>query len=153
MVWSLPHGCAERQYQRLLPLAVQLKAGPDLLAALSVRSAPVLVGELLCHQAQHVLGLRSRNRQDWFRLTSVRRMPSLPVPPRTSAALACPRMCCLPEPTSRRRSLWFGSVLHGRDTEESDLDNLIDPMPQTTLFDIGAIRLKGAAKKTENKAR
>ena len=34
----------------------------------------------------------------------------------------------------------FGSVLHGADTEASDLDILIDPTPETTLFDIGAIR-------------
>jgi uncharacterized protein len=34
----------------------------------------------------------------------------------------------------------FGSVVHGQDTEESDLDILIDPTPETTLFDIGAIR-------------
>ncbi|MBW4048484.1 MAG: nucleotidyltransferase family protein [Proteobacteria bacterium] len=35
----------------------------------------------------------------------------------------------------------FGSVLHGKDTERSDLDLLIDPTPETTLFDIGAICL------------
>ncbi|MEW6036643.1 MAG: nucleotidyltransferase family protein [Pseudomonadota bacterium] len=34
----------------------------------------------------------------------------------------------------------FGSVVHGNDTENSDLDLLIDPTPDTTLFDIGAIR-------------
>jgi predicted nucleotidyltransferase len=34
----------------------------------------------------------------------------------------------------------FGSVLHGADTDESDLDLLIDPTADTTLFDIGAIR-------------
>ncbi len=34
----------------------------------------------------------------------------------------------------------FGSVLHGNDTHDSDLDILIDPTPETTLFDIGAIR-------------
>lgn len=34
----------------------------------------------------------------------------------------------------------FGSVLHGQDTDSSDLDILIDPTPETTLFDIGAIR-------------
>lgn len=34
----------------------------------------------------------------------------------------------------------FGSVIHGNDTEDSDLDLLIDPTPDTTLFDIGAIR-------------
>ncbi|MCF6261125.1 MAG: nucleotidyltransferase family protein [Gammaproteobacteria bacterium] len=34
----------------------------------------------------------------------------------------------------------FGSVLYGEDTNDSDLDLLIDPTPETTLFDIGAIR-------------
>ena len=34
----------------------------------------------------------------------------------------------------------FGSVAHGTDREDSDLDILIDPTSETTLFDIGAIR-------------
>ena len=34
----------------------------------------------------------------------------------------------------------FGSVAHGDDTDDSDLDLLIDPTPETTLFDIGAVR-------------
>jgi predicted nucleotidyltransferase len=34
----------------------------------------------------------------------------------------------------------FGSVLHAQDTDSSDLDILVDPTPETTLFDIGAIR-------------
>ena len=34
----------------------------------------------------------------------------------------------------------FGSVLRGEDTEDSDLDILVDPTPETTLMDIGAIR-------------
>jgi len=34
----------------------------------------------------------------------------------------------------------FGSVLHGLDTDESDLDILIDTTEETSLFDIGAIR-------------
>ena len=34
----------------------------------------------------------------------------------------------------------FGSVVHGVDTDGSDLDILVDPTPETTLFDIGAIR-------------
>lgn len=33
----------------------------------------------------------------------------------------------------------FGSVLHGLDSEGSDLDILVDPTDQTTLYDIGAI--------------
>lgn len=36
----------------------------------------------------------------------------------------------------------FGSALHGNDTENSDLDLLVDPTPETTLMDIGAIRYK-----------
>ncbi|CTP87168.1 nucleotidyltransferase family protein [Xanthomonas graminis] len=34
----------------------------------------------------------------------------------------------------------FGSAAHGQDSEGSDLDLLIDPTPETSLFDIGAIR-------------
>jgi predicted nucleotidyltransferase len=34
----------------------------------------------------------------------------------------------------------FGSVLHGDDTEESDLDLLVDPTPETTLLDIARIQ-------------
>jgi predicted nucleotidyltransferase len=36
----------------------------------------------------------------------------------------------------------FGSVIHGTDTDASDLDILIDPTEDTTLFDLGAIRYK-----------
>lgn len=39
-----------------------------------------------------------------------------------------------------RNARVFGSVLHGKDTPHSDLDILIDPTSETTLFDIGAIR-------------
>lgn len=39
-----------------------------------------------------------------------------------------------------RNARVFGSVAHGSDVDESDLDILIDPTPETTLFDIGAIR-------------
>jgi predicted nucleotidyltransferase len=34
----------------------------------------------------------------------------------------------------------FGSVLSGEDTEESDLDILVEPTEETTLLDIGAIQ-------------
>ena len=36
----------------------------------------------------------------------------------------------------------FGSVLHGQDTEKSDLDILIDPTEEMTLFDVGAISVE-----------
>jgi predicted nucleotidyltransferase len=35
----------------------------------------------------------------------------------------------------------FGSAAHGTDTEESDLDLLVDPTPRTTLVTLGAIQL------------
>ena len=41
-----------------------------------------------------------------------------------------------------RNARVFGSVLHGLDTHDSDLDILIDPTPDTTLFDISAIRVE-----------
>lgn len=41
-----------------------------------------------------------------------------------------------------RNARVFGSVLRGQDTESSDLDILIDPTPETTLFDISAIRVE-----------
>jgi len=33
----------------------------------------------------------------------------------------------------------FGSVLHGRDMKGCDLDILVDPLPGTTLFDLGGL--------------
>jgi predicted nucleotidyltransferase len=38
----------------------------------------------------------------------------------------------------------FGSVLHGNDTEDSDLDLLVDPTPETTLMDIAKIQVEVA---------
>ncbi len=35
----------------------------------------------------------------------------------------------------------FGSVVHGDDTEQSDLDILIDPMADTTLMDVAGIQV------------
>ena len=34
----------------------------------------------------------------------------------------------------------FGSVVHGDDTEESDLDILVDPTSETTLMDVAIIQ-------------
>jgi uncharacterized protein len=39
-----------------------------------------------------------------------------------------------------RNARVFGSALHGDDHDGSDLDLLIDPTPDTSLMDIGAIR-------------
>lgn len=34
----------------------------------------------------------------------------------------------------------FGSVLHGTDTDGSDLDLLVDALPSATLFDLGGLQ-------------
>jgi predicted nucleotidyltransferase len=36
----------------------------------------------------------------------------------------------------------FGSVLHGDDTETSDLDLLVDTVPGTSLFDLGGLQVE-----------
>lgn len=36
----------------------------------------------------------------------------------------------------------FGSVLHGCDEDDSDLDLLVDPLPGATLFDLGGLQLE-----------
>ncbi len=35
----------------------------------------------------------------------------------------------------------FGSVLHGTDSDGSDLDILVDAMPGATLFDLGGLQV------------
>lgn len=35
----------------------------------------------------------------------------------------------------------FGSALHGDDTEQSDLDLLVDPLPGATLLDLGGMQI------------
>ncbi len=41
-----------------------------------------------------------------------------------------------------RNARVFGSVIHGEDTDESDLDILIDPTPDTTLMDVATIQVE-----------
>ena len=41
-----------------------------------------------------------------------------------------------------RNARVFGSVLHGLDTDSSDLDILIDPTSETTLMDVAAIQVE-----------
>jgi len=36
----------------------------------------------------------------------------------------------------------FGSVLHGTDKEDSDLDLLVDALPGATLFDLGGLQVE-----------
>lgn len=41
-----------------------------------------------------------------------------------------------------KNAKYFGSVLRGEDTEESDLDLVVEPTAKTTLFDIATIRYR-----------
>ena len=63
-------------------------------------------------------------------------------PMKPSTALANHRAAIrrIVESHRARNARVFGSVLRGEDTERSDLDILVDPTPDTTLLDIGAIR-------------
>ena len=36
----------------------------------------------------------------------------------------------------------FGSVLNGMDREGSDLDLIVDPLPEATLFDLGGLQIE-----------
>ncbi len=36
----------------------------------------------------------------------------------------------------------FGSIVRGEDSESSDLDILVDPTPETSLMDLGAIQVE-----------
>lgn len=36
----------------------------------------------------------------------------------------------------------FGSVAHGDDSDDSDLDLLVDPSPGATLFDLGGLQIE-----------
>ena len=60
---------------------------------------------------------------------------------RPSEALALHREAIrtIAESNNVRNVRVFGSVLHGTDTECSDLDLIVDPTETTSLFDIGAI--------------
>jgi len=39
----------------------------------------------------------------------------------------------------------FGSVVHGEDGEDSDLDLLVDPSPETSLLDLAKLQIEIAA--------
>ena len=41
-----------------------------------------------------------------------------------------------------RNARVFGSVVRGKDTEQSDLDLLVEPTPDTSLMDVAAIQVE-----------
>ncbi|MBK9162302.1 MAG: nucleotidyltransferase family protein [Nitrosomonadales bacterium] len=50
-------------------------------------------------------------------------------------------ICRMVEQNHVRNPRVFGSVLHGEDAEGSDLDLLVDPLPGTTLLNLGALQV------------
>lgn len=52
------------------------------------------------------------------------------------------QICSLVEQNHVRNPRVFGSVLHGGDTDNSDLDLLVDPLPGTTLLNLGALQVE-----------
>jgi predicted nucleotidyltransferase len=50
-------------------------------------------------------------------------------------------ICRMVEQNHVRNPRVFGSVLHGEDIEGSDLDLLVDPLPGTTLLNLGALQV------------
>ena len=60
--------------------------------------------------------------------------PSLALAQHRDAVCTAARRYCASNPRV------YGSVLRGRDTEGSDLDRLVDPLPGTTLFDLGGLQ-------------
>ncbi len=61
-----------------------------------------------------------------------------------SIALACHREA-VQQAVLRFRTVnprVFGSVLHGVDKDGSDLDLLVDTLPNTTLFDLGGLQIE-----------
>jgi predicted nucleotidyltransferase len=62
---------------------------------------------------------------------------------RPSSALELHRdeVRCLVQQARASNPRVFGSVLRGRDTESSDLDIPVDPLPGATLFDWGGLQI------------
>ena len=59
------------------------------------------------------------------------------------AALIAARSASIRMLASRHRAAnprIFGSVLHGRDGKDSDIDILVDALPGATLFDLGGLQ-------------
>jgi len=50
-------------------------------------------------------------------------------------------ICRMVEQNHARNPRVFGSVIHGGDTDASDLDLLVDALPETTLLNLGALQI------------
>ena len=62
--------------------------------------------------------------------------------PSTLLASHRTEICRMVEQNHARNPRVFGSALHGGDTDSSDLDLLVDPLPDTTLLNLGALQVE-----------
>lgn len=51
-------------------------------------------------------------------------------------------VCGIAEPHRAGNTRVFSSVIHGDDMDDSDLDLMVDPTPDTTLMDMAAIQVE-----------
>src|ERR1700730_10711566 len=65
----------------------------------------------------------------------------MPVKPSKVLQLHRDEVRRLVEECKARNPRIFGSVLHGRDGEDSDLSILVDPLSGATLFDLGGLQV------------
>jgi predicted nucleotidyltransferase len=59
----------------------------------------------------------------------------------TGLAKMAPKIRALAQSHRAENPRVFGSVLHGRAGEGSDIDILVDAMPGATLFDLGGLQI------------
>ena len=74
----------------------------------------------------------------------VKSKSNIETPVKPSAALQAHRTSirALVERHRPRNARVFGSVLHGDDHEGSDLDILVDALPEAILFDLGRLQIE-----------
>lgn len=85
------------------------------------------------------LSARSNTRR--YRIQTTKFEASVVVKPSQALALHRREIRELVERHRAQNPRIFGSVLYGRDTEASDLDVLVDPVPGTTLLDLGGLQV------------
>lgn len=103
------------------------------------------VGRLQCSNTNQLSLFDFCNRACYSHFTLlIRYTPASYIPMRPSIALDLNRNA-IRKMVSRFRATnlrVFGSVLHGTDKEDSDLDLLVDTLPGATLFDLGELQVE-----------
>lgn len=69
-------------------------------------------------------------------------IPFTPIKPSVALARHRKAICALASRFKTTNPRIFGSVVHGQDTNGSDLDILVDALPGATLFDLGGLQIE-----------